>query len=96
MEGRRHLPSGDEAQIYSRRIVRSLWTCTYVDWTFLAFGVASRGVLVMWDSRVVEKLEFVGEFIVACSFISVEYNFLWAFVGVFGPNLDNDKSILMG
>lgn len=40
----------------------------------------------------VNKLEkFVGQFTRACSFKSVEHNFLWTFAGLYGPNLDNDK-----
>lgn len=43
----------------------------------------------------VEKLEeFVGEFIMACSFRSVEDNYLWAFAGVYRPNLDSNRCLL--
>ena len=49
----------------------------------------------MWDKRVVEKIEdFVGEYSVACSFKSVEDNFLWAFASLYGPNVDNDRRLL--
>lgn len=48
-----------------------------MDWVFLVSVEASGGVLVMWDRRLVEKLqEFVGDYTVACSFRSVEDNFL--------------------
>jgi len=41
---------------------------------------ASSGILLMWDMRVVEKIEVhVGEFVVACSFRSVDDDFSWAF-----------------
>ncbi|XP_042950267.1 uncharacterized protein LOC122282377 [Carya illinoinensis] len=56
---------------------------------------ASGGVLVMWDQRVVEKLEeFVGMFTVACSFRSVIDGYMWAFAGVYGPNIDRDHRLL--
>lgn len=42
-----------------------------------------------------EKLEeFLGEYIVAYSFRSVEDNFLWAFFCVYGPNMDSNRSFL--
>lgn len=44
-------------------MVRSLWNCPYVDWVFLALTGASGGVLVMWDRRVVTKIEeYIGEY----------------------------------
>lgn len=44
---------------------------------------------------VVEKLEeFVREYTMACSFLSVKDNFLWAFASVYGPNLDSDKRLM--
>lgn len=56
----------------SRKIVRSFWSCTYVDWTFLAFDRVSGGVLIMWYRRVVEKLKkYVGEYTMVWLFRSV-------------------------
>jgi hypothetical protein len=56
---------------------------------------ASGGVLLMWDRRVVEKIDgCVGEFSVAVSFRNVEDHFAWAFVGVYGPNADGDRRFL--
>lgn len=95
MEGRHHLSSRGKAEIYFRRIIRSLWSCNYVDWMFLVSDRASGGVLVMWDSRAVVKLEeFVREFSMACSLKSVEDNFLWTFTKVYEPNLDSDRILL--
>ncbi|KAF5453927.1 hypothetical protein F2P56_023637 [Juglans regia] len=37
---------------------------------------------------------FIGQYIVGCSFKSVSDNFLWAFAGVYGPNLDSDRRLL--
>jgi hypothetical protein len=40
-----------------------------VDWCFMGLRGASGGVLLMWDRRVVEKIEdSVGSYAVACSF----------------------------
>jgi hypothetical protein len=46
----------------------------------------------LWDRRVVEKIEeCVGDFSIVCSFRSVNDNFEWAFAGVYGPNVNNDR-----
>lgn len=45
------------------------------------------GILVMWDRKVVEK-------IVHMHFRNVGDQFTWAFVGIYGPNTDNDRSLL--
>ena len=57
-----------------------------MDWCYSSSTGASRRVLVMWDRRVVEKIEkCIGEYIVASSFRNVEDGFsgllrggLWA------------------
>lgn len=47
------------------------------------------GVLLMWDSRVVERIdEEFGSFSVSCLFKNVEDGLLWAFTGVYGPVLN--------
>jgi hypothetical protein len=35
-------------QCLSRRLVRSLWRCNYVDWVCLDFCGASGGILILW------------------------------------------------
>jgi len=79
----------------SIRLVRSLWGCHFVDWCYLASRGASGGILIMWDRRIVEKMDvYVGEFVVAYSFISVADDFSWASAGVYGPNFDSLRSSL--
>ena len=39
----------------SRGTVRSIWSCSYVDWLYLGSDGAFGGILLMWDSRVVER-----------------------------------------
>jgi hypothetical protein len=41
-----------------------------------------------------EKVEFVGEYIVACSFRNVEDQFTWTFAGVYCPNYECDRRFL--
>ena len=63
-----------------------------MDWLYLGSVGASGGVLLMWDNRVVEKLEeAVGHFSVSCKFKNVVDQFVWAFTGVYGPNCDRDR-----
>ncbi|KAG2671361.1 hypothetical protein I3760_14G131900 [Carya illinoinensis] len=82
-------------KLICRKMVRSIWSYTYVDWVYLAAKGASGGILVMWDRRVVEKIEeFVGVYLVACSFTSVADDFMWVFAGVYGPNLDHERRLL--
>jgi hypothetical protein len=39
------------------QVIRSLWGNNHVDWTSLGSNGASGGILLMWDRRVVEKVE---------------------------------------
>jgi exonuclease III len=76
----------------SRRIVNSVWGCPYVDWCYVAALGAAGGILLMWDKRVVSRLDKEeGECVVACSFKNVMDDFKWAFAGVYGPNGDFDR-----
>jgi hypothetical protein len=47
-----------------RRVIRSIWGNPYVDWVVLDAVGTTGGVLLMWDKRVVEKIDlFVGRFL---------------------------------
>ncbi|GLT55575.1 hypothetical protein SLA2020_286860 [Shorea laevis] len=82
----------DKLEVISREVIRSVWGCLYVDWLYLGSRGASGGILLMWDRRVVEKVEeCVGRFVVACAFRSVTENFEWAFAGIYGPNDDVER-----
>ena len=82
-------------ELITRGFVRSLWGCHYVDWVYLGSLGASGGILVMWDSRVVENLEeAVGHYSVSCRFKNVGDNFEWAFTSVYGPNVDRERRLL--
>ena len=81
--------------LINRAVIRSLWGGQHVDWSVLGSCGASGGVLVMWDTRVVNKMEeAVGRFLVSCKFTSVSDQFVWAFTGVYGRNLLRDKRFL--
>ena len=61
-----------KVQLVTRELVQSLWGCVQVDWCSLGAQGASGGILLMWDKRVMEKVEdWVGCFTVAgCMFFS--------------------------
>ena len=44
------------ARMY-RQLICNLWSCPYVDWVALDAVQTAGGVLMMWDKRVLEKLE---------------------------------------
>ena len=43
----------------NRQLVCSLWSCPYVDWAVLEVDRTADGILLMWDKRVLEKVEVV-------------------------------------
>jgi hypothetical protein len=79
-------------EVISREVVRSVWGCIHVDWVYLGSRWALGGILLMWDRRVVKKVEeCVGRYVVACAFQSVTTNFDWEFAGVYKPNDDGER-----
>jgi exonuclease III len=82
-------------ELITKAIVRSLWRCHHVDWMFLGSNGASGGILLMWDKRLVEKIEdAVGSFSVSCKFKNVADQNVWMYSGVYGPNVDRERGLL--
>ncbi|XP_050259852.1 uncharacterized protein LOC126704907 [Quercus robur] len=80
-------------EFINRGVICSLWGGQHVDWLYLGSLGASGGVLLMWDNRVVDKVEkAVDRFSVSCKFKNMVDHFVWAFTGVYGPNSDRDRS----
>ncbi|KAG5531625.1 hypothetical protein RHGRI_026294 [Rhododendron griersonianum] len=53
------------------------------------------GVMVLWDSRVVEKVDVeLGMFSASCLFKNVEDGFRWVFSGVYGPVINRHRGEL--
>jgi hypothetical protein len=76
-------------------LVQSIWRCPYVEWSYVASNGASGGILLMWDRRVVSKVEVChGSYVVACSFRNVDDGMEWAFAGVYGPNRDAARRMM--
>ena len=81
-------------ELITKAIVRSLWRCHHVDWMFLRSNGASGGILLMWDKRLVEKIEdAVGSFSVSCKFKNVVDQNVWMYRGVYGPNVDRERGL---
>ena len=58
-----------------------------MDWVVLDADKTAGGVMIMWDKRVLEKLEvLVGLFSVLIQWKGVVDGFIWACSGVYGPN----------
>ena len=82
-------------ELITKAVFHSLWGGQHVDWSYLSSCGASERVLLMWDTRVVDKVEeAVGSFSVSCKFKSVVDQFAWKFTGVYGPNLVRDRWLL--
>jgi hypothetical protein len=56
-----------------------------VDWCCLDSTGASGGILIMWDNRVVEKVECAGAYSLVVTFRNVVDCAVWAFASVYGP-----------
>ena len=77
------------------QLVCSIWGCRYVDWVALDAIQTAGGVLIMWDRRVLEKVEvLVSSLSVSVQWKGVEGSFTWACSGVYGPNNNNLRSDL--
>ena len=60
-----------------RQLVCSIWGCLYVDWVALDANQTAGGVLIMWDMRVLEKLEvLVGLFSMSVRWKCVKDGFI--------------------
>ena len=82
-------------ELVTRRYVRSLWRCHHVDWLFLGSMGASRGILLMWDNRVMEKVdEAIGHYSLSCKFRNRVDHHEWVFSGVYGPQVDGERGFL--
>jgi hypothetical protein len=78
-------------------VIRSLCGNPYIDWVALNAVNTVGGVLLMWDKRVLEKVDsVVGTFSVSCSWKSLSNGFEWACSGIYGPNLEGLRAELWG
>ena len=63
---------------------RSFGVSKLAEWKVVEAEGTAEGILVFWDKRKVEMVEFeLGHFSVMCMFKNVDDGFLWAFTGVY-------------
>jgi hypothetical protein len=71
------------------QLVRSLWGNSFVDWEMLPATGTAGGVLLLWDRRVLEKLDFVVcQFSVSCLWKTLADGLDWVGTGLYGPTAD--------
>jgi len=78
-------------ELISSSVVRSLLGCQRVDWCPSASRGASGGILLMWDWKVLEKIEECVGGLLFPSPSELWRWFLLGFCGVYGPNSDVDR-----
>ncbi|KAL6327163.1 hypothetical protein AAG906_015202 [Vitis piasezkii] len=70
----------------SEGIVRSLGSGRFIDWRALNAEGAAGGILICWDKRVLDILDWEeGQFSLSCRFKTTENGATWVFTGVYGP-----------
>uniref|UniRef100_A0A2N9GTW6 Reverse transcriptase domain-containing protein n=1 Tax=Fagus sylvatica TaxID=28930 RepID=A0A2N9GTW6_FAGSY len=91
-----HVPQEEtKLTAVSQTLVRSLWRCRYVDWLSLDSVGASGGIILMWDRRIVQRIEeATGTYSISCRFREVASGFEWAFSGVYGPKRTVERSLM--
>jgi hypothetical protein len=76
------------------RLVRSLWGKQHVDWVALEATNTAGGILIMWDTRVVERVDVqVGQFSVSCYWHGLVDGFDWVCSGVYGPHTEESRQL---
>ena len=82
-------------QLMTEGVVKSLAVGRFLDWRALEVVGAAGGVLICWDKRSLEILEWEeGQFSISCKFRNVENGVVWVFTGVYGPFSKEDRECL--
>ena len=69
-------------------MIRSLRVGRFLEWVTINAEGASGGILIFWDTRVIQLLEKEeGQYTLSCRFKSLEEDFIWVFIGVYGPTV---------
>ena len=82
-------------QQMSEGVVRSLGSRRFLDWRALDASRTAGGILICWDKRTLEILEWgEGQFSLSCRFRNVENGTVWVFTGVYGPFTKEERECL--
>ncbi|RVW48874.1 LINE-1 retrotransposable element ORF2 protein [Vitis vinifera] len=77
---------GDKNSANVGGVVRSLGSGRFLDWRALDADGAARGLLICWDKRSMEVVDWEeGQYSLSCRFKNVEDGTVWVFTGVYGP-----------
>ena len=72
----------------SKRMIRELGAGRFLEWVAVNADGASGGILIFWDTRVIQLLEKEEDrYTLSCRFKSLEEDFVWVFTGVYGPTV---------
>ncbi|RVX22984.1 hypothetical protein CK203_008182 [Vitis vinifera] len=72
-------------QAMSDNIARSIGSGRFLEWKAVNAEGASGGILMCWDKRTLEVLDWEeGQFTLSCRFRNVENGAIWIFTGVYG------------
>ena len=75
-----------KVQVMSDRVVSSLGSGRFLDWKALDACSSAGGILICWDKRVLDLLEWEErQFSLSCRFRIVDNGVIWVFTGVYGP-----------
>ena len=79
----------------SEGVVRSLGLGRFLDWRALDANGTAGGILICWDKRTLEILEWEeGQFSLSCRFRNVENGTVWVFTRVYGPFTKEERECL--
>ena len=79
----------------SEGVVRSIGVGRYLDWRTLDASGSAGGILICWDKRLLELLEWEeGQYSISCRFRKVEDEAVWVFTGVYGPFTKNERDCM--
>ncbi|KAL6311685.1 hypothetical protein AAG906_019039 [Vitis piasezkii] len=82
-------------QLMSESVVRSLGSGRFLDWRALDADGAVGGLLICWDKRSLEILDWEeGQYSLSCRFKNVEDGVVWVFTGVYGPFTKEERECL--
>ncbi|RVW56146.1 hypothetical protein CK203_080827 [Vitis vinifera] len=82
-------------QPMSENVVRSLGSGRFLDWRALDVDGAAGGLLICWDERSLEILDWEeGQYSLSCRFKNVEDGVVWVFTGVYGPFTKEERECL--